>query len=1320
MGDPAPPPPPPPYESPSERRRAHRESRRGTTHIRKEGFQGVQARYGKGEVLGAVINPHPTGNLDRITLKSGECLFLAPGSDPDRTQAAARGTAMAGRESSSEAGQNHGGRPKGSGSQEPGRGGAAEKAQTGRVGETSGGRQAEKTRAATYPVGLLMAPPGGGGEQGGLVERPTRPKPSGHAAVASLLRQRALLGRDRAEATDGNWDDGEAMEEPGFRQGAEAQIGGIVDMEDDVYLEFDEEEEVKKDPGEAVTWQLMARYMATFKPNTKAMFTKLVEEAWHLRTGIDYAEKGKNYYMITLFSKGDYDFVKRGGPWIFKQNALIVKDFDNSVQPSAIKLDAVPVWVRIYDVPFGKQDETWGMRYGGGLGEALEVDVPDSELKKQEFLRVRVNLPYDRRLQTQLTTGVKGKPREVKVFKLKYERVPYYCSHCGFMGHKKDDCEKRRIGIPSLDYDAHELRCSPFKKFEHRSHSIPPAGHPSARRGISFSSYGSAESHKRFGQEHVREARRKSLTPEPIQSRSGSVENEMPPLMDDIIPGVIDGLGRTIGQVDLTCGPVLDTQRVVDSDGFEGKEVAAPLEEELNLAAKVDALQVEASQDVRSPASLPGRDGSQPIIQFPEEEIPGGTIVQHHHLHLDMTADMLARMQRMQQGQGTGASGGSWAHGPRPSDMIPALQGLSSLQVSFGSASDTTMIPADTVLGKRGAEEQEVQGQRLDLSLGLNYGDKQDGGTAKKGKMQTHGRQKEEARSVEVVYKRNKKMAGTGHTPSGVPYTYDNKRSGQANVQVRLDRAVANTEWRDIFGDTQVEHVVSPVSDHCMVVVRPMQETRAVTRGPRRHYEIWWERAAELPELIASVWEEAGKKDNLGDVCLGLDRIMQVLQNWSKKKFGNLLKELGKCRKQLEELLLSNNDRASIRRVSDHMNELLYREEMLWMQRSRINWLKEGDRNTKYFHQQAIWRARKNRIKRLKDENGVWKDVPPDMEKMATEYFTGLFTRDPNINYDALVDLFQERVTGNMNDELCKEFSEKEISDALFQIGPLKAPGLWEAMRECWDLPPDESLFGHNPDWFLHSLRNLSEIQRAMLMMTLWRVWHNHNELTHQKKPAPVESSKRFLQSYLESLLVIKQNEVVNVEKGKQVASYGQGFRKEKHQGDGRQKVKQKWMPPEVGTVKLNVDGAFDQDGHAGAGMILRDEKGEVIIAACRRLQNCSDALEAELAAMEEGIDLALHWSSGDITLESDCLMAIKLTGEQMVNASRHAMRINVIRERFKERRVAVKKISREANGASHGLAQLGRVHGRTAVWLRGFPSEIASAITLDCTHLNF
>jgi hypothetical protein len=65
------------------------------------------------------------------------------------------------------------------------------------------------------------------------------------------------------------------------------------------------------------------------------------------------------------------------------------------------------------------------------------------------------------------------------------------------------------------------------------------------------------------------------------------------------------------------------------------------------------------------------------------------------------------------------------------------------------------------------------------------------------------------------------------------------------------------------------------------------------------------------------------------------------------------------------------------------------------------------------------------------------------MERMATSYFQELFTRDPSLNNsDDLIGLTKGKVTNAMNDDLCRDFMDEEIGDALFQIGPLKAPGV--------------------------------------------------------------------------------------------------------------------------------------------------------------------------------------------------------------------------------------------------------------------------------------
>jgi macrodomain Ter protein organizer (MatP/YcbG family) len=53
------------------------------------------------------------------------------------------------------------------------------------------------------------------------------------------------------------------------------------------------------------------------------------------------------------------------------------------------------------------------------------------------------------------------------------------------------------------------------------------------------------------------------------------------------------------------------------------------------------------------------------------------------------------------------------------------------------------------------------------------------------------------------------------------------------------------------------------------------------------------------------------------------------------------------------------------------LGKLEEQKETYWKQRSHVNWLREGDRNTSFFHACATQR-KKNRIKRLQAEDGQW------------------------------------------------------------------------------------------------------------------------------------------------------------------------------------------------------------------------------------------------------------------------------------------------------------------------------------------------------------
>lgn len=68
----------------------------------------------------------------------------------------------------------------------------------------------------------------------------------------------------------------------------------------------------------------------------------------------------------------------------------------------------------------------------------------------------------------------------------------------------------------------------------------------------------------------------------------------------------------------------------------------------------------------------------------------------------------------------------------------------------------------------------------------------------------------------------------------------------------------------------------------------------------------------------------------------------RILKSGVTKSLGIVLKEIEKLRRETEELQVIDTSSDLIRAKMYELDELLYREEMLWLQRSRVTWLKEG------------------------------------------------------------------------------------------------------------------------------------------------------------------------------------------------------------------------------------------------------------------------------------------------------------------------------------------------------------------------------------------
>lgn len=219
----------------------------------------------------------------------------------------------------------------------------------------------------------------------------------------------------------------------------------------------------------------------------------------------------------------------------------------------------------------------------------------------------------------------------------------------------------------------------------------------------------------------------------------------------------------------------------------------------------------------------------------------------------------------------------------------------------------------------------------------------------------------------------------------------------RGQILERLDRAVANVHWTDLFPHAALINSEMTRSDHRPIVM-DTNYLREVSGGEvviRKKFEARWLQEDTVEEMVKTAWARAKARGDGPKLMEKVADVHEELHRWDKEILKGPSKRLLDLKKDLEHLRRSPLNAANIasqKEIMIRIELMLEQEEIYWVQIARANWLKHGDRNTSFFHNYATKRKKKNLIKGLVDQHGVLHEDGARLCDIITNYFQTLFT----------------------------------------------------------------------------------------------------------------------------------------------------------------------------------------------------------------------------------------------------------------------------------------------------------------------------------------
>ncbi|GKE26207.1 RNA-directed DNA polymerase, eukaryota, reverse transcriptase zinc-binding domain protein, partial [Tanacetum coccineum] len=281
---------------------------------------------------------------------------------------------------------------------------------------------------------------------------------------------------------------------------------------------------------------------------------------------------------------------------------------------------------------------------------------------------------------------------------------------------------------------------------------------------------------------------------------------------------------------------------------------------------------------------------------------------------------------------------------------------------------------------------------------------------------------------------------------SGLHFTWTKSRGNpKCKTLKKLDRIMINKAFMEKFPSSHGIFLPYLISDYSPVVPK-LPNGMEKRRKAFRFSNFVTDKKEFLP-TIKKAWETEIDGHMMYKVVKKLKLMKHSLNNLSWEN-GNIFERVSKLKDCLKESQAEvdryphdDTIKAKSCKVLQEYYEALNEENSLLMQKAKIEWLKDGDRNTKFFHKIIKGRMHKGRIMSVCNEKRERFENEKVAEQFVKHFQEFLGKKDLVMEFPADRIVFPNKLSSDEVDRISRSISEVEVKNSMFDIDDSKAPG---------------------------------------------------------------------------------------------------------------------------------------------------------------------------------------------------------------------------------------------------------------------------------------